>query len=68
MQNTIIILNFYIQSDIKPSCGPPVIDLTSEGAFTAMSHQPLRHMPAYPTHAHHSSAFHRVSNPPESHG
>lgn len=60
--------NSFIKSDIKPSCGPPVIDLTSEGAFTTMSHQPLRHMPAYPTHAHHSSAFHRVSNPPESHG
>lgn len=37
-----------------------------------MSHQPLRHMPPYPPHPHHSSAFHRVNHPhghlPESHG
>ncbi|CAH3122408.1 unnamed protein product [Pocillopora meandrina] len=63
----------FIKSDIKSSCSPQVIDLTSEGSLTTMAHQPLRHMPPYPAHPHHSSAFHRVNNlpghpPSESHG
>ncbi|KAJ7392360.1 hypothetical protein OS493_012020 [Desmophyllum pertusum] len=63
----------FIKRDIKPSCSPQVIDLTSESSLTTMSHQPLRHMPPpYPPHPHHSSAFHRVNHPPghlpDSHG
>ncbi|XP_068745348.1 E3 ubiquitin-protein ligase RNF38-like isoform X2 [Montipora capricornis] len=58
----------FVKSDIKPNFSSQVIDLTSEGAFTTMSHQPLRHMPPFPPHPQHSSAFHRVNHPPESHG
>lgn len=58
----------FIKTDIKPSCNPQVIDLTSEGSSTTMSHQPLRHMPPYPPHPYHSSAFHRVNHPPDAHG